>query len=434
VTVLIENALVVAMDGRGTVIENGWVLMEGTSIAALGPMPAPAVIYGRRVDARGGILMPGFVNVHTHVSMAPFRGLGEDLPDRLRRFLFPLEKRFVTPELVYDGARFGLVEMAKSGTTCFADMYYFEAEVARATDEAGLRAVLGETIVDFPAPDAPEPYGGLEYARRFASDWAGHPRIAPSYAPHAPYTVDADHLRLAAAEAERRGLILQMHVAEAADENVRFTASHGSTLRYLDSLGVLGPNLLAAHLVYVDDADTQLLAARDVAAAHCPQSNAKAGRPISPAARMVSAGVRLGLATDGPLSGNGMDMQSVVSWYPKLQKVRELRRDLVGAKDAAYAATIGGARALGMGNLIGSIEPGKRADLALYDVDSFGMQPIHDVYSTIVYSLKASDARSVLVDGRFVVDEGRMAGIDEGEAMAKLKATAARVRAAAADL
>jgi cytosine/adenosine deaminase-related metal-dependent hydrolase len=433
-TILIENALVVAMDGPGTVLENGWVRIEGSSIAALGPMPAPRGGFDRRVDARGGILMPGFVNVHTHVSMAPFRGLGEDRPDRLRRFLFPLEKRFVTGELVYDGARFGLIEMAKSGTTCFADMYYFEAEVARAADEAGLRAVLGETIVDFPAPDAAEPYGGLEYARRFASDWSGHPRVSPSFAPHAPYTVDAEHLRTASDEADRRGLVLQMHVAEAADENARFTASHGSTLRYLDSIGVLTPRLLAAHLVYVDEADIALLAERDAAAAHCPQSNAKAGRPIAPAQRMAAAGVRLGLATDGPLSGNGMDMQSVVSWYPKMQKVRELKRDLTTAKEAAYAATIGGARALGMGDLIGSIEPGKRADLALFDVDSFGIQPIHDAYSTIVYALKASDARSVLADGAFVVDERRMVGIDEGAAMAKLKETAERVKAAAADL
>ena len=433
-SVLIENALVVATDGPGTVFQNGWVRIEGNAIAALGPMPAPAGAYGRRVDARGGILMPGFVNVHTHVSMAPFRGLGEDLPDRLRRFIFPLEKRLVTAELVYDGARFGLIEMAKSGTTCFADMYYFEAEVARAADEAGLRAVLGETIVDFPAPDAAEPYGGLEYARRFAADWAGHPRVAPSFAPHAPYTVDAEHLKIAHAEAEKRGLVLQMHVAEAADENARFTASHGSTIRYLDSIGVLSPRLLAAHLVYADESDIALLARRDVAAAHCPQSNAKAGRPISPAQRMVSAGIRLALATDGPLSGNGMDMQSVVAWYPKLQKVRELKRDLTTAKEAAYAATIGGARALGLGEKTGSIEPGKRADLALFDVDSFGIQPIHDVYSTIVYALKASDARSVLVDGEFVVDERRMVGIDEGAAMERLVETAARVRAAAAGL
>lgn len=440
-SLLFENALVVTMDGAGALYDNGWLLVEGNAIAGLGPMDAlPAGqeardrIADRRIDARGGILMPGFVNVHTHVSMAPFRGLGEDRPDRLRRFLFPLEKRFVGKELVYDGARFGLVEMAKSGTTCFADMYYFEAEVARAADEAGLRAVVGETIVDFPAPDAAEPYGGLAYARRFADEWAGHPRVSPSFAPHAPYTVDADHLRAAAAEAEKRGLVLQMHVAEATDENTRFAASHGSTLRYLDSVGVLSPRLLAAHLVYADDADIALLRERDVAAAHCPQSNAKAGRLIAPAHRMACAGVRLGLATDGPLSGNGMDMQSIVSWYPKMQKVRELKRDIVSAKEAAYAATIGGANALGLGGITGSLEIGKRADLALFDTDSFGVQPIHDAYSTIVYSLKASDARSVLVDGAFVVEERKMVGIDEGEAMAKLKETAARVGAAAADL
>jgi len=440
-SVLFENAVVVTMDGAGTLFDPGWLLVEENTIVGLGPMETlpsdPAArdrMADRRVDARGGILMPGFVNVHTHISMAPFRGLGEDRPDRLRRFLFPLEKRFVDKSLVYDGARFGLIEMAKSGTTCFADMYYFEAEVARAADEAGLRAILGETIVDFSAPDAAEPYGGLEYARRFVSDWMGHPRVSPSFAPHAPYTVDAEHLKIAAAEAEKRGLILQMHVAEAADESARFTASHGSTVKYLDSIGVLSPRLLAAHVVYADDADIALLAARDVAVAHCPQSNAKAGRPIAPAKRMADAGVRVGLATDGPLSGNGMDMQTIVSWYPKLQKVRELKRDTVTAKEAAYAATIGGARALGLGELTGSIEVGKRADLALFDTDSFGVQPIHDVYSTIVYSLKASDARSVLVDGAFVVDERTMVGIDESEAMARLMETAARVGAAAADL
>ncbi len=300
-------------------------------------------------------------------------------------------------------------------------MYYFEDEVARATDKAGLRAILGETVLGHAAPDAPEGYGGIEYARRFIAEWEGHPRIAPCFAPHAPYTVDAEHLAQIAREAEALDVDIMMHVAEMDFEHEKFSKPSGSVLRYLDSIpGLLSPRLLAAHMLYLDEADIALTAERGLRVAHCPASNAKSGRLICPASRLRAAGVPLGLATDGPLSGNGMDMQGVLNLFPKMQKVREGRRDIVTAREAVRAATLGGAEALGLGAEIGSLEIGKKADFILVDLDDFNIQPVYDWYSTIVYAMRPHNVVSVYVDGNEVVAQREMTGFDQGEVFERM--------------
>jgi 5-methylthioadenosine/S-adenosylhomocysteine deaminase len=418
---LVEGAAVVTVDPEWRILDPGYVAVEGGRITRVGPGSEAPREASRRIDGRGRLLLPGFVNAHTHVSMSAFRGACEDVDDRLARYIFPMEAALVDRELVYEGARFCLAEMARSGTTTFADMYYFEDEVARAAKEAGLRCLLGETIVGFPAPDAPEPAGGLEYGARFAREWRGDPLVSPCLAPHAAYTLDAGVLARVRDEAERLGVPIMMHVAETAAEDARFRASGGSSLRYLDSLGLVGPRLLAAHMIYLDGADIELAARRGMAVAHCPASNAKSGRPISPALALMEAGVRLGLATDGPISGNGMDMMGVLGLFPKLQKVLTGRRDAVSAQAALRAATMGGAEALGMADRIGSIEAGKRADLVLYDAEDFNLQPVYDWYATAVYALRPHNARTVIVDGRVVVEEGRMTGFDEEGSKAAMR-------------
>ncbi len=375
---IVEAAAIVTVDPGWRILSPGYIAVKDRRISALGPAAEGRLRSAkRRVEAPRAFLMPGMVNTHTHISMAAFRGACEDIPNRLTKVIFPLERDLVTRDLTYWSALYCLAEMARSGTTTFADMYYFEDEVAKATDKAGLRAILGETVLGHAAPDAPEGYGGIDYARNFIRDWDGHPRIEPCLAPHAPYTVDAEHLAQIVREAEKLDVKIMMHVAEMDFEHEKFSRLGGSVLRYLDSIpGLLSPRLLAVHMLYLDDADINLAAQRGLRVAHCPASNAKSGRLICPASRLQSAGVPLGLATDGPLSGNGMDMQGVLNLFPKMQKVREGRRDIVTAREAVRAATLGGAEALGLDGDIGSLEIGKKADFILVDLDDFNIQPV----------------------------------------------------------
>ncbi len=432
---VIENAVVLTVDAAWSLYEPGFVAIRGDTIAASGPMAERGVWDSSRViDGAGMLAMPGFVNTHTHIAMAAFRGACEDVPDRLQKYIFPLEKRLVSRDLVRLASKFCLAEMAGSGTTTFADMYYFEDEVARAAKEAGMRCILGETVVDFPAPDSAEAYGGLEYARNFIAQWKGDELVTPCFAPHAPYTVDAGHLRRIRSEAERLGVPALMHVAETAPENARFRSSHGSVIRYLDSIGFLYPGLIAAHMIYVDDEDIAIAAAQGISVAHCPASNAKSGRPICPAAAFMEAGVRLGLATDGPLSGNGMDMQGILGLFPKLQKVRAGDREAMPARAAVRAATLGGAEALGLGKVTGSIEAGKKADIILVDTEAFNIQPVYDWYATVAYAMRPQNVDTVIVGGRIIRDRCGMRGFDETETMKAMHQLAAGCRDAIIEL
>jgi cytosine/adenosine deaminase-related metal-dependent hydrolase len=324
---IVEAAAIVTVDPGWRILSPGYIAVKDRRISALGPAAEGRLRSAkRRVEAPRAFLMPGMVNTHTHISMAAFRGACEDIPNRLTKVIFPLERDLVTRDLTYWSALYCLAEMARSGTTTFADMYYFEDEVAKATDKAGLRAILGETVLGHAAPDAPEGYGGIDYARNFIRDWDGHPRIEPCLAPHAPYTVDAEHLAQIVREAEKLDVKIMMHVAEMDFEHEKFSRLGGSVLRYLDSIpGLLSPRLLAVHMRYLDDADITLAAQRGLRVAHCPASNAKSGRLICPASRLQSAGVPLGLATDGPLSGNGMDMQGAISSPPGRRCARRRR-------------------------------------------------------------------------------------------------------------
>lgn len=421
---IVEGPAVLTLDPEWRVFEPGYIAVRAGRISAVGPAAQGAARNAkRRIDAAGKVALPGFVNTHTHVPMSAFRGVCEDVKDRLIRFLFPLERALVRPGLVYWSSLYSLVEMARSGTTTFADMYYFEHEVAKAAQKAGMRALLGETVLGQEAPDAAEPYGGIACAKDFIAQWKGDSLIEPCFAPHAPYTVDRPHLETICDEAERFGVDIMMHVAEMDFEHRRFAESHGSVLRYLDSVeGLLSPRLLAAHMLYLDDEDIALAAERGMRVAHCPSSNAKSGRIICPAWRMAQKNIPLGLATDGPLSGNGMDMQGVLNLFPKMQKMREGRRDILTAKEALRAATLGGAEALGMADRIGSLEPGKRADFIIADSGDFNMQPVYDWYATIVYAMRSHNVESVFVDGRQIVAKGKMASFDQDKVMSEMLA------------
>lgn len=423
---LVKGGTYITMDSDFSILEDGCMAIHNGRILGIGPSHDFADMSAlETVDARGKLLLPGFVNTHTHIAMAAFRGAVEDVPNRLVNYIFPMERNLVTPDLVYKASLFCLCEMALSGTTTFADMYYFENEVAKAAKAAGLRALLGETVLGSAAPDSPEPYGSLDYARDFIAAWRADPVIHPMIAPHAPYTVDAEHLLAIRAMAEDRNVPIMMHIAETEPEHRDFSASHGSVMRYLDKIGFLCERLIGVHMIYLDDFDIELAAKSGMSVAHVPVSNAKAGRPISPAWRMQHHGIRLGLATDGPLSGNLMDMQTILSFFPKVQKMRENRRDIVSARDSLRTATLGGAQALGLDKDIGSLEVGKCADFIVVNPDTFSMQPLYDLYAAVVYAMRPDAVESVYVQGKKIVEHHHMTTIDEGEILAEMKGIAA---------
>jgi cytosine/adenosine deaminase-related metal-dependent hydrolase len=411
---LIENAHLVTMDADFRVIEGGTVAIEGSRIIAVGgPEISREFDAAETIDAGGDIVMPGMINTHTHASMTIFRGLGDDVPDRLRRFIFPLEAMVVDAENVYKGALLGAVEMVLGGATTFVDMYYFEDAVARAAKAVGIRGVLGETVIGFPAPDAKEAYGGLDYARRFIREFAGDELIVPALAPHAPYTMDREHLELVAQAARELDVPVLVHLSETQAEIEQIEREFQmSPVEYLDAVGLLSDRLVAAHCIFVDDADIELLRSRAVGVSHNIVSNIKAGKGVAPVLDMRAAGLDVGLGTDGPMSGNTLDMMGLLGYTAKLHKLASLDRSVMPARDVVEMATIGGARAIDMADRIGSLEVGKLADVLIVDTDSINMIPMYDVYSALVYAASAHDVRTVIVHGRQVVRDRQVLTVD----------------------
>jgi 5-methylthioadenosine/S-adenosylhomocysteine deaminase len=427
---VVTGGTVLTVDPEWHLYEPGYLAVSNGTIVGVGPADqGSGWTAARTLDATGCLVMPGLVNTHTHLAMAAFRGAVEDAENRLIRYIFPLEKALVTPDLVYRASRFALAEMLKSGTTTLADMYYFEDDVARAADEARVRCLLGETVVNFAAPDAPDAHGGWAYGQAFVDRWSDHPLITPVLAPHAPYTCDPGVLRTIVESSADRGVPWMMHVAETLPETQRFTASHGSVVKYLAAEGVLGPGLVGAHMIFTDEADVELLGRHGVAVAHCPSANAKSGRPIAPIHRYLDAGLKVGLATDGPLSGNGLDLWGVANWFPKLQKVLTGQRDRFTARQAVRMATLGGAEVLGLDGVTGSLEVGKRADFLVVDATDFNVQPVYDWDATVVYALRPHNVKHVAVDGRLVVEDRRLTTLDEAQVKADMAQIAGRCRA-----
>lgn len=431
---IVTNGYVVTMNDARDIVERGAVVVKDARIVAVGPATvADQYTAGTVIDARGAIVMPGMINAHTHVSMTVFRGLGDDVPDRLRKLIFPLEKALVDRELVYWGGLNGMLEMAEGGVTTFADMYYFEDEVARAAKAIGLRAVLGETIVDFPAPDAAEPYGGFAYARTFIERYRGDALITPALAPHAPYSLDVERLRRVAREAEELDVPVLMHVAEMPDEVATLRKARNQTpVEYLDELGLLNRRLLAAHCIFVTPGDIDQLAARGAGVAHAMVANIKSAKGVAPALDMFKKGVRVGLATDGPMSGNTLDIIGQLGYVAKLHKLEKRDRNVMPAADVVEMATRGGARALQMEDRIGSLEVGKLADLVVIDRDSPRMLPFYDVYSALVYAAVPTDVRTTIVHGRVVMEDRTVRTIDRAELTARVRSIGERINAAVA--
>ncbi|MGH9803681.1 MAG: amidohydrolase family protein [Candidatus Acidiferrales bacterium] len=437
VDLLVSGGTVVTMDAERRVIENGAVAILGDRIVAVGPAGELERQFKakRRIRARGRLILPGFINTHTHAAMNLYRGVADDrvLEEWLRDYIFPLEAKLSTAEMVYLGTKLAALEMIRGGTTTFVDMYYHENEAARAAAEAGIRAVLGETILDPPSPDAPTPAEALRYTEAFLERWKNHPLVTPAVAPHSAYTCSAETLKATAELARRTGAPLLIHLAESPGEMKTVKERTGqTTAQYLGGLGIFdGTRVLGAHCVYVDEADRRLLAEKGVSCSHNPSSNMKLSSGVAPVAALRAAGVAVGLGTDGVAgSNNDLDMMEEMDLAAKLQKVAVGDPRVLPAPEALAMATLEGARAIGMEREIGSLEPGKRADLILLRRDPVHAIPSYDVYSAIVYSLKASDVETSIINGRVVMEGRRVLTLDEGAIRRQTEAFAGRVREA----
>ena len=429
---LVDGGTVVTMDAAGTVLEGGAVLVEGDRIAALLEASAPRPQGVRVIDATGRLVIPGLVNTHGHAAMSLLRGLADDLPlmTWLEQHIFPVEAELVAPDFVYWGTLLAAAEMLRNGTTTFADMYYFRDDVARAAAEAGIRAVTGPGIIGFPAPDFPTPDASLQDAAVFLEEYRDHPLIVPGVSAHALYTTPLDAVARAARLAVEHDAVFQIHAAEDASEDSTTRAATGmGVVEALESVGVLRPGTVLAHAIYLSDQDIARIAASGAGMAHNPQSNMKLG--IGDAARVPearAAGIPVGLGTDGPASNNDLDLFDEMDAAAKLHKFVSGDPSVLPAETVFRMATTGGARALNLHDQIGSLEPGKLADIVLIDAGRPGLTPLYRVYSHLVYAARGSDVTTVLVNGRVVVENGEVVTIDESEVMERARGFGGRIR------
>jgi len=435
VSLLITGGTVVTVDAARHVFSPGAVAVKGREIVAVGPAKAIARTFSARqtINASGQVVLPGLVNTHGHAPMVLYRGLADDLAlmDWLQNYIFPAEARTVTPDFVRTGTRLAALEMIQSGTTTHADMYYFEEEVAKATREAGMRGVLGETIINFPSPDAKTPAEALSRTESFIKTFRGDALIVPAVAPHAMYTLDEQWLRASRALADRYSVPVLLHVSETQDEVKTSLEKHKARpAEYLESIGFWSPRTVAAHGVWLSDDEIAILARRRVAVSHNPESNMKLASGTAPIVKCLSAGVVVGLGTDGAASNNDLDMFEAMRQAAFLHKLQTMDPQAIPATVALEMATIQGAKALGLDGLIGSLEPGKRADIITVSVRGARQTPMYNPVSHLVYVSKGSDVRNTIVDGRVLMRDRSVTTLDEARVLADARAMAERVRKA----
>jgi 5-methylthioadenosine/S-adenosylhomocysteine deaminase len=434
VSLLVEGGTVVTMDPSRRVLEDGAIAVRGDTIVAVGSRAELEARFepAQRISAQGRLVMPGLVNAHAHAAMTLLRGIADDvtLQDWLNNYIFPAEKRNVTEAFVSDGTRLGVLEMMRGGITTYVDMYYFEDAVARVTKAAGMRAILGETLIDFPAPDNKTMPEALAYTEKYLQHWKGDPLITAAVAPHSIYTTSEQTLRSAAALARRYHAPLVIHVAETKKElDDSLAKNHATPVGYLDHIGFLGPDVIAAHCIWVNSADIKLFAEHHTGCVNNPSSNMLLASGVMPVGALLAGGVAVGLGTDGPAgSNNDMDLMREMDLAAKIQKVTKMDPRALTAQQALEMATIGGAHAIHMDSEIGSLEPGKKADLIVLDLDAPHAVPLYHLYAQIVYSLTESDVRTVVIGGRIVMQDRHVLTLDQAAIVAAAKVWGQRVQ------
>jgi 5-methylthioadenosine/S-adenosylhomocysteine deaminase len=432
-SLVVVGGTVITENSTRQVLSPGAVAIDGPTILDVGTPESIASRYNAAatIDARDQVVLPGLINTHTHAAMVMFRGLADDLAlmDWLQKYIFPAEAKAVSPEFVRIGTRLANLEMIESGTTTYADMYYFEEEVAKVTREAGLRGVLGQTVIQFPVADAKTPADALARAEAFIKTFKGDSLIVPAVAPHAMYTLDRATLVAAAELGRRYEVPVLIHLAETEEEVKTARTEHQATpTGYLEAIGFWGPRTLAAHGVWVTDEDVQILKRRNVGVSHNPESNMKLASGIAPVGKYLAADVALGLGTDGAASNNDLDMFEAMRQAALLAKIGSRDPTAVPAQSALDMATIGGARALAMDRTLGSLEPGKRADLITVSMSSARQTPMYDAVSHLVYVTRGDDVRTTIVNGKVLMQNRQVRTLNRTEVLAQAKALAQKVR------
>ncbi|UBX47544.1 amidohydrolase [Providencia alcalifaciens] len=413
---IIVDGTVLTMDANNQVIENGTVVIDKNKIIAVGgPELATQYTAKKQLNVDGDIVMPGLINTHTHASMTVFRSLADDVPDRLHRYIFPLESKMVSREMVRVGANLANVEMVKGGVTTYVDMYYFEDEVAKTVDSIGMRAILGESVIKFPVADAKNADEGIAYAVNFINQYKDHPRITPAFAPHAPYTNTTEHLQKIAKLSQELNVPVMIHLAETDREQEEIAKRTGgkSPVQYMADIGALNNNVIAAHAIMVDENDIDLLKQYDVGVAHNVSANTKSAKGVAPVTAMLAKGVRVGLGTDGPMSSNTLTTMNELNLVGKIHKLENKDRAAMPPITVVELATKGSAKAIHMEDKLGSLEVGKLADIIVVDTKSPNMVPMYSPYAALVYGANASNVRHTIVDGNLLMEDRKVLTVDE---------------------
>jgi 5-methylthioadenosine/S-adenosylhomocysteine deaminase len=433
ISLIVIGRTVITENAARQILSPGAVAISGADIVDIDRPEAIASRYtaAETIDARDQLILPGLINTHTHAPMVMFRGLADDLAlmEWLQKYIFPAEAKTVSPQFVRIGTRLAALEMIESGTTTYADMYYFEEEIAKATREAGLRGVLGQTIIQFPVADAKTPAEGLARAERFIQAFRNDTLIVPAVAPHALYTNDRATLVACVELARKYHVPVITHLAETEDEVAFARERHQTTpTQYLESIGFWGPGTLAAHGVWLNDDDVQILKRRGVGVSHNPESNMKLASGTAPVTKYLAAGVALGLGTDGAASNNDLDMFEAMRQASFLAKHANHDPTAVPARTALDMATIGGARALGLQDTIGSLEGGKRADLIAVSMSAARQTPLYDPVSHLVYVTRGDDVRTTIVNGKVLMKDRLLRTLDRATVIADANRLAVKVR------
>jgi 5-methylthioadenosine/S-adenosylhomocysteine deaminase len=434
-SIVVTGGIVVTQNASRQVLDPGAVAIVGSDIVDVDRPEAVAARYSaaETIDAKGQVVLPGLINTHTHAPMVLYRGLADDLAlmEWLQKYIFPAEAKTVSPEFVRVGTRLAALEMIESGTTTYADMYYFEEEIAKTTREAGLRGVLGETIIQFPVPSAKTPADGLARTEAYIKAFRNDSLIVPAVAPHAMYTLDRATLLACVALARKYDVPVLIHLAETEDEITIAREQHkASPVGFLEAIGFWGPRTLAAHGVWVTDEDIDILKRRGVGVSHNPESNMKLASGSAPVTKYLSSGVALGLGTDGAASNNDLDMFEAMRQAGFLAKLTTRDPTAVPARAALDMATIGGARALGMEAAIGSLEAGKRADVIVVSMNASRQTPMYDPISHAVYVTRGDDVRTTIVHGKVLMRDRRVRTLDRVRVIAEANRMAEQVRQA----
>jgi 5-methylthioadenosine/S-adenosylhomocysteine deaminase len=431
---IITADYILPMDASMSVIEKGAIAVQGTDILDVGTAENIFARYSSEkiISKKNNVLFPGLINTHTHAAMVYFRGMADDLPlqEWLKNHIWPAENKWLSPEFISDSIELACLEMLKGGVTVYNDMYFFEDAAARSTKKMGMRAVLGCGILDFPTRSGNSADEYLAHAESFINDWKGDELISPCIAPHALYTCGPETLKKAKAMAEKYTVPLHIHLSETQWEVEEVKSRHHKKpVHHLESLGFLDETVLAAHCIWIDDDEIELLAKRKVGVSHCMESNLKLASGFSPVVTMLMTGIKVTFGTDGAASNNDLNIMSEMSTTAKVHKALSENPTVLDAKTVLLMATRWGAEALGLGDRIGSLEKGKRADFVSLDLKKPHLTPIYNVCSHIVYAAMASDISDVMVNGRFVIENGMLVTADEQEILAKAQQWSEKIRA-----